>query len=390
MYRRTIDRLAEVEILSTNSNIKETGNKKKLRCAFVIRSLSGGGAERVVSILASRMAERGHDVHLILYGRTETDYPLSENVQIHLMPERKEGRISKLLRIFDMRKILKSIRPDVIVPFVGTIPYVAAVASIGLKASLIHTIRIHPGRIETGHTEWADRMLYKYADAIMLQNNEQRVYFSKSIREKCIVVPNPVSDVFFENTKESYGPIRTIVAAGRLVEMKNYPLMIRTFVSLVQEFPDASLHIYGEGKERGALKRMIEGNALEDKVILHGRTENMPSVLKDADLFLMTSRYEGMPNALMEAMAVGVPCISSACPTGPKTLIRHMDTGILFENKNTKDCLNAMQFACGHPAIMEQIGRAGAEAMRKTYQPDQICERFEKMLENVVAKKRKP
>ena len=176
-----------------------------MKILFTIRSLTGGGAERVVSVLSGLLADVGEDVHIITYKTSERDYSISEKVQIHEMPQRKDSTITKGMRIFDMRKIIKEIQPDVIIPFVGTVLYVSWLAITGMKIPFVLTIRNNPWTMPE------KRLLRNFRDylakkscAILVQNEEQSEYFSADLRKKCFVVPNPLSSKFIDNHKEIY------------------------------------------------------------------------------------------------------------------------------------------------------------------------------------------
>lgn len=158
-----------------------------MKILFTIRSLTGGGAERVVSVLSGLLADVGEDVHIITYKTSERDYSISEKVQIHEMPQRKDSTITKGMRIFDMRKIIKEIHPDVIIPFVGTVLYVSWLAITGMKIPFVLTIRNNPWTMPE------KRLLRNFRDylakkscAILIQNEEQSEYFSARFKKKVL------------------------------------------------------------------------------------------------------------------------------------------------------------------------------------------------------------
>ncbi len=349
-----------------------------MRILFTIRSLTGGGAERVVSVLSGLLADSGEDVHIITYKKTERDYKISENVKIHEMPQRQDSPVTKGLRIFDMRRIIKEIQPDVIIPFVGTVLYVSWFATLGMNIPFILTIRNNPWTMPEKKTSRKFRdYLADKSCAIMVQNEEQSEYFSEKLRTKCWVVPNPISKKFVDNYKEIYNDkITKMIAVGRLHEQKNYPLLLKALADIIPDRPEITLDIFGEGHQENALKELIANLGLEKNVFLRGRSQKIEEQLKTADLFLMTSDYEGMPNALMEAMAFGVSCISSDCRTGPKSLISSYENGLLFQTGNCTDLKKKIEWAIANPNQMADYGKQARCRLLENYSSEKALEKM--------------
>ena len=341
-----------------------------MRILFTIRSLTGGGAERVVSVLSGLLADSGEDVHIITYKKTERDYKISENVKIHEMPQRQDSPVTKGLRIFDMRRIIKEIQPDVIIPFVGTVLYVSWFATLGMNIPFILTIRNNPWTMPEKKTSRKFRdYLADKSCAIMVQNEEQSEYFSEKLRTKCWVVPNPISEIYHDK-------ITKMIAVGRLHEQKNYPLLLKALADIIPDRPEITLDIFGEGHQENALKELIANLGLEKNVFLRGRSQKIEEQLKTADLFLMTSDYEGMPNALMEAMAFGVSCISSDCKTGPKSLISSYENGLLFQTGNCTDLKKKIEWAIANPNQMADYGKQARCRLLENYSSEKALEKM--------------
>ncbi|MBQ4157050.1 MAG: glycosyltransferase [Clostridia bacterium] len=363
-------------------------NKKKY--LFVIRSMTGGGAERVVSVLASRMARKGSDISIIAYDRTENDYPVDPAVKMYYMPEAKRNLIGKASRITAMRRLIRQIQPDVIIPFVGTILFVAYLASLPEKIPFIRTVRNSPWKEENNFfKKMALRFIEKKASAIWVQNKEQTEFFPEKFHKKIYVIPNPVSDSFIDSGKEHYcNRIKRIVTAGRLSPQKNQALLIRGFAEAAKRDADIELMIYGTGGEKEYLQQLIDGFKLSDRCVLCGRNNDMVSVLKETDLFVLTSDYEGMPNALMEAMAMGVPSVSSDCKTGPGTLIQDGENGLLFKKGDVNDFLDKLNWAMDHTEEMNQMGQNARSSILQSYKTDDICDNMRRVLDAVTAERK--
>ena len=315
------------------------------------------------------------------------DYPLSNSVNIYVLPKRKITKVDKLKRIKDVYTAIKTINPDIIIPFIDTVVICSFIANIFISKKFIYTVRVspwHEGQTSTSFSRLVRKVIAKKADAIMLQNNEQAEFFPKNYSVKEFVVPNPIPDKYNSIRKECYrNEIRNIVMVGRLDKQKNYPLALCAMHEFTSSSSLVKLHIYGEGIEMENLSNRIKELGLERVCILEGRTQSIDEVLKDADLYLMTSNYEGMPNALMEAMAMGVPCISTNCKTGPKDLISNGNNGLLIKTNDVNELVNALIWASENPQAVNDMGRKGREHIIKNYQLDNITNLFVKMIETM-------
>ena len=149
--------------------------------------------------------------------------------------------------------------------------------------------------------------------------------------------------------------ISKIIAVGRLHEQKNYPLLLKAMVDITKIKSEITLDIFGEGNQKKYLEGLVDEYGLANHVFLRGRSQSIEKQLQVADMFVMTSDYEGMPNALMEAMAFGVPCISSDCKTGPRSLIKSFENGLLFQTNNVEDLKDKKQNA--HVAKLQGLSK---------------------------------
>jgi glycosyltransferase involved in cell wall biosynthesis len=167
---------------------------------------------------------------------------------------------------------------------------------------------------------------------------------------------------------------------------KNFPLLISAVKHIAAENPDIRLEIYGDGDEKKALEVLIAQQNLSLVCSLMGRTVDVERVLKGTDLFIMSSDYEGMPNALIEALAMGVPCISSDCRTGPKSLVKEGKTGLLFETGNLDSLTEKLTWALQHPDQMNQMGKAAREDVLDTYRIEKTMSSFLEMMDGICGK----
>lgn len=353
-------------------------NSSQLKYLFITRTLTGGGAERFVATFAGYMADQGYDVHVLTYEISEKDYPLSANVKRHVMPFVEDSLKGKFLRMLRMLQALRKIKPDVLIPFIDSVVYCTYLVNLLMRKKFVFTVRNSPWQVADGRLP---RLIAKTADAIMLQNAEQAEFFPDAYAERIYIVPNPVAGKFQFCRKEHYAEELTkICAVGRLHPQKNFPLLLSAVKEAAVERPEIRLEIYGEGDERKNLEDMIVQQNLSDRCRLMGRTSDVEKVLKETDLFILSSDYEGMPNALIEALAMGVPCISSDCRTGPKGLIKDGQTGLLFKTGDLDSLTAKITWALQHPAQMNQMGKNAREDVLDSYQIGKTLSCFRKMI----------
>lgn len=317
--------------------------------AFAIGSLFGGGAERVVSVWASALAEKGYKVSVLVYSRMENEYSISDKVNVYPIADSQVDcdRMNIVQRVWHFRKKLKCLKPDVIISFLQIIQIYMRVANIGLKSKRIETIRLNPWKAEILKTKFSKLWLncFETCNALILQTEDQKDFFSKKVKEKAVVIPNPINPIYVENKKTTYSSnSHRIVAAGRLSKQKNYKMMIDAVKEISKNFSDVTLDIYGVGELEQSLNDYIKELGIENVVTLQGRSSELYNVYKEADLYIMTSDYEGMPNALAEAMAIGLPCISTDCKTGPRDLIEDGKNGFLVPCNDVRALVEKIKF----------------------------------------------
>lgn len=350
----------------------------KKRILFISRTLTGGGAERFVATFSSYLAEKGYFISLLLYEKSENEYPLSDKVSVFVMPQ-ITGRMGKISRIFSMRKIIKKINPDVIIPFIDTVVLCSFIAQYNLTNIFIYTVRNSPwDEKESYKVKILKSIIIKHADYIMLQNEEQAEYFNSYLKNKEIILPNPIAEKFINSPKKYYSDkIRNIIFVGRLEPQKNVSLLLYVFKEILNNNPNLILRVFGEGSEEESLKNIISTLEIENNCLLCGRNNSIEIELCKSDLFILPSNYEGMPNSLIEAMAVGVPCISSDCRTGPKCLIKPYETGLLFHVNDANDLKEKIEWAINNPKKMEIVGRSGRKFICENFTLDKIELKFQ-------------
>lgn len=289
------------------------------RIVFLIGSMGKGGAERVISILANYYAEKGWQVDILLLLHNCCEYSLNENIRIIPICIENKSRIAQLPKwMYNIRKYVKKEKPDKIVSFIARINIIAILSCVGLNKSLIISERNDPsadGR--SVFVRLATQLLYPFARCIVFQTRWAQSCFSKKIQRKSLVIPNPIHIT----TLASSSTEMKIVSVGRLIEQKNHSMLIHAFKKVHECFPGYRLVIYGEGKLRSELELQIQELKLEKFVSLPGNVLDIHEKLANAEVFVLSSNYEGLSNALLEAMMMGLPSISTDCAGSNEIII---------------------------------------------------------------------
>ena len=297
---------------------------------FHLNCLEFGGAERVVSTLANHMAKEGCEVIVATEWQGENEYELDSRVRrVHVgLKENDQGkpRIVKVWkRIQYLRKLILAEKPDVTVGFARKALYRALTATLFTKEKVVIAVRCNPeGPYQKLENRIQTFLLFPHAAGAVFQTEGQRDFFPKYIQKLSTVILNPINEKYIHlkmpETRE-----KTIVHSGRIVGFKNQKMIIRAFLAVHEKHPDYVLKLYGSDSEDGTwelLTDIIREHKAEEYVKLMGNSDELEKELVNASVFAFASDNEGLPNALLEAMAMGLPVIATDCPCGgPRTVI---------------------------------------------------------------------
>ena len=300
---------------------------KTSKVVFFIGALGNGGAERVISILTRHLATVGVPVEIVLYYDREPFYEIHSDVRItYIERETKSKNIIK--NTLWLRRYFKK-NADLVVSFLAQFNMIALTAAFATGIPVIVADRNDPRFMPMqAPLRWARNLLYHLADQVIVQTQHNKSYFSKSLQKKCKIIYNPVD--LGEKRGLALGMEKRprIVSVARLMEQKNQLMLLDAFSSIKRTFPNHTLTIYGDGPFREVLERRVEELSLRDSVLLPGKVQNVFDCIADAELFVLSSDFEGMPNALIEAMCLGLPVISTAV-SGATDLILDGQNGLL-------------------------------------------------------------
>ncbi|MCR4762377.1 MAG: glycosyltransferase [Lachnospiraceae bacterium] len=334
--------------------------------AFHLNCLCQGGAERVVSNLANEFAAQGYGVFVATEWQEENEFPLDERVKrvhVGLRPgdEKKNRVVQFLLRVKYLREFLKRERPDVLVPFAQRANYRALMASKGTGVPVIVCVRTDPiGHYDAFSDKVQIRWLFPRAAGAVFQTEQQRAFFKPYLQDHSTIILNPVNPRYFGVARPEKRD-KSVVHHARLVDFKNQPLLCRAFVRVHEKHPDYVLKIYGPDSFDGTkeiLERIIAENHAEEWILLMGGCDTLERELPKGAVYAFTSDWEGLPNSLLEAMALGMPIVATDCPCGgPAEVIRDGENGLLIPIKNEDALTDALNRLIENEDFAERLGR---------------------------------
>ena len=349
-----------------------------MRITMVIHSLSPGGADRVMVLLANGFLARKHHVTICTLGQGTDDciYPLDPGVELlplglNRLPRHK-GRFWTLIHLLELirglRCHLRTTRPEAVIAFITETNIFTVLATLGLGIPTIISERCDPA-ITPLRRLWkvARQLTYPLASALVVQSEEVRSWFSPMIRRRTRVIANPVLPApRSQPDPDRSGSRWRLIAVGRLVHQKGFDLLLEAFSRLAPAHPEWMLEIWGEGPLRGELEAQRDRLGLQNRVSFPGLTEDIHARYAQADVFVLSSRYEGFPNALCEAMANGLAVVATSCSGGARDIIRPGVDGLLIP----PDDAGALERALGEMLTSPAL-RASLESQAKC-----VVERF--------------
>jgi len=364
-----------------------------MRLVFVISALSGGGAERVLVSLVKGLAARGHRITVVtIFGRELDFFSLPDGVERAALGLGKEtvglpAKLSaNLRRIFALRRAIRAAKPGAVISFLGQTNVLALLAATGLRVPVIVAEHTDPFR-EPLSRPWdrLRRITYRRAACVVSVSEAVDRYFDWIAAERRAVIPNPVDFAEFE---DAASPLalpwpQAILAMGRLAPEKGFDLLIAAFARLAARFPDWGLAILGEGALRGKLESLVAEQGLAGRVLLPGAIRAPGGILKKADLFVLSSRWEALPMALIEAMACGRAVVATQCMGVAADWLRPGENAVLVPAEDVAGLAAAMEGLMQDPGRRRFLGQNAALAVRP-FELDRVVGRWETLLSKIA------
>jgi GalNAc-alpha-(1->4)-GalNAc-alpha-(1->3)-diNAcBac-PP-undecaprenol alpha-1,4-N-acetyl-D-galactosaminyltransferase len=368
------------------------------RILLVISSLGAGGAERVAATMANYWDDAGHRIGLLTYAtRVQDHYELHPQVErigldllwdSHGMWDRLTSFYKRTLRL---RRAILGFSPDVVVSFIEQTNVRVLLALIGAGIPVIVSERIDPRHhVVEACWQWLRQWFYPAADIVVVQTEAVLRWVAAFVpRRKIRVIPNAVPPL---NPATDPPPMlvngRTVLAAGRLTHQKGFDLLIDAFAASSGAQKGWRLVILGEGPERAVLEQQAQRLGLEDHVFLPGVVSPIEAWLSHADLFVLSSRYEGFPNVLVEAMACGLPVVAFDCESGPAEIVQTEADGLLVPPEDTVALSSAMGRLMEEPEQRRRFGAAAKKNIERLALP-RVMHSWECAIESAIARRKR-
>lgn len=348
-----------------------------------------GGIERMAIALMNDLCARGHAVELLSWDRNgaETYYPLDKRVVWHRLDmgdaNEKAGWRLRLHRQWAIRRLLARSRPDAMIAFQHGPFLTVALAALGLSIPVIAAERNAPQRFDhlrAGRRRGLIFQTFRLADCITVQLDDYIEGYPRYLRERIASIPNPVRQAMELAKPEGQpGAVKRLLSVGRLSYQKNQAVLIEAFARLVNFVPEWHLVLVGAGEDESKLKQLVVDKRLEDRVEFAGAVRDVERFYVDSHLFCLSSRWEGFPNALAEAMTHGLPAVGFAGCAGVRDLIIDGQTGSLAEGNGSVEALSgALLPLMKDDSRRQNMGDAAATAMVQ-FAPQAIFDRWESL-----------
>lgn len=343
-----------------------------MKIIFVIPNMTGGGTERVISMLSDEYISRGFEVAVMQFAGYEHAYDLNEKVEdFSVAPKSNGNPFVMIRRICAMRRYFKKNQDSYIFAFCVMGAVFSVIASWGMHRYILVAERNSPDSCNVKKVRnWA----YKRANTITFQTEEGIRYFPQDIARKAVVIPNPID----ASVPERYMGSRKhrVVTVGRLHRQKNQELLLNAFADFSKQFPDYELHLYGRGELESILKEQAKKLGIDHKTVWHGFSENVKEEIYDCRMFVLSSDFEGISNSMIEALAMGIPTISTDCPIGgARVYISTGENGPLVPVRDQKALTEAMVKVASDDIFADKLS-VNAVKVKEKYSVAGIAEKF--------------
>lgn len=355
-----------------------------MKIVFVTPGMNFGGAERVISILANIWCDMGHEVSLFITASNKPSvYKINEKVTVEYYESYRENGVSHFKLLSSIRKFINKEKPDSVISFMNDVCAYTIIALMGTGIPIIYSERNDPNKTNQGKVEKIYRKIVEIgAKHIVFQTNGAKTYYSNRVQRKSSIILNPVNlEKIPDRIKEEIN-YSEIVSVARLEPQKNQELLIDAFNIVSKNHKDVVLKIFGEGSLKNNLQKRIDELGLTNRVFLMGAKTDVLEWVKESFCFVLSSDFEGLPNSLIEAMCMGMPCISTDCsPGGARELLKN-DRGVVVPCGNKEKLAEAINMYLEKKDIAMKYGDV-AFAIRQEIEASMIAREWIDLIEKI-------
>lgn len=356
---------------------------KSNKVCFVIHSLQAGGMERVMSELVNYFsATRKYEVHLVLYGiKREIFYPIANEIIVHKPSfefDNSKRFLSTLKTIQFLRKKCKEIHPIAVLSFGERWNNLVLLSLLGSKIPVFVSDRAQPDKPLGFKDDTLRKWLYPTAKGVIVQTSKALAIFQKMYKQSNFkVIGNPIRAIENQNLeKENY-----VLMVGRYIQSKQQDVLIRIFAKL--NAPDWKLVLIGydhlQQTNQSNWEKEAESLGIRDRVIFTGKQANVEEYYNRSKIFAFTSKSEGFPNVIGEAMSAGLPVVAFDCVAGPSDLITHNENGYLIPLNDEDLFVQKLQYLIDNQSIREELGKKAKNNMAQ-FELNYICNQYEEFI----------
>ncbi|QDT90862.1 glycosyltransferase family 4 protein [Gimesia algae] len=370
------------------------------RLTIVVPSLSLGGAEGVAAMMANHWAKQGHEVTLITLDSAETDtFTLEAGVQrvaLDLMQDSEnlfQAISNNRLRINFLQSAIARSQPDAVISLTDRINVLTLLATGKMRCPVLISERSDPRHHPIGRLwSFLRKRTYPRARTLVVQTQGVADFCRQWLKSTHIeVIPNaapvprsPEVPAVSAETLAVRTPSKVILGLGRLSHEKGFDLLIEAFAKVAAEFPDWKLQIAGEGPLRDSLQEQINNLGLQNQVELPGWTSEPELQLDQGAIFVLPSRYEGFPNALLQALSRGLACISFDCESGPAEIIRTETDGLLVPAGSVSELAQALKRLLGDEALRHRLANEALQVTER-FSVEKYFLQWEQLLDQAIS-----
>ncbi len=342
----------------------------------------------MISVLANELAGMGHEVLVIVFAKADKEYFLNANVKKETLYDfyRVYKKASAFRRLRRIRKLLREFQPNAAVGFMEA-GYALFLSSIGMRFSKIGSLRMAACFLEQKKSLRGklEQMWFRKASAVVIQDNGQKEYAILHGWSAPTVIANPLNSSVLASGEYLYRSVCSrLIMVGRLCADKNYPLAFEALKQAEKVVSELTLEIYGEGELEGELASLAVQLGIQNKIGFKGWLDDIVSAYRENDLFLITSDSEGLPNALLEAMGCGLPCITTDCFVGAADLIENGVTGLLVPVNDVNALSDAIVKVCTMPLEERMdMGRKARRFVTENYNAERIAGQWLALMESL-------